>query len=211
MPLGTAAWMRTVLSALLAGIVLAGAFALLTPLRGGGSAHYVVTQGAVLAVFAAAAAATLAAGSVRWGTLGGYAAAGVAAGALVFAGMLLIFSLGLPLLFAGAVVLMLAALASRRRGWGALCQVLCGGALAFALGVVLYIAVLRPPVVACGPGGSVGTSSPSWSGGGSVLSGAGGSRERTSGTIRQGEVTISFTCEDGRLTELRTDRQPGIP
>ena len=201
--------LRALVSAALVSAVAAAAFALLTPLRGAGRAYYIVAPEAVAVVFAVTAVGVLSGGAIRWRSAGRYAAVGIVGGGLVFAGVLLIFSAGLLLLAVGAVILLLAAAVALLRGVRALVNVVSAALCSMALGVLLYLTVLRPPVVACGPGGLTGMSAPSWWGGGASTSGAGGTRERTSGMIQDGDTTVTFTCEHGRLVELRTERRQG--
>jgi hypothetical protein len=191
-----------VLPALLVAAAVASAFAVLTPRRDSGRAYYAVSPEAVVVVCAGTLVATLAGELIAWRYRHPLALLSAAGAGLACAGLLLIFSVGLPLLLTGMVTLLLAAVMALRQGANAVLSVALGAALALGLGAVLYLAFLRPPVVACRPGGGVSMSAPSWWGGGPSSGGATGTRQRTTGTIRQGGVIIEFACEGDRLVEL---------
>jgi hypothetical protein len=202
----TPVWRGSALRALRAVLVaagVAGAYALLTPVRGGTHAYYLVAPQVVAAVFAGTATAALAGELIGWRYGGPFALLGAVGTGLLLTGLLLIFSVGLPLLLAGSAVLLVSVALALHRGASAGLAVASGVALAAGLGIVLYLAVVRPPVVACRPGGGVSTSALSWwGGGGSSSMTATGTRQRTVGTIRHGGAAVEFVCQDGRLTEL---------
>jgi uncharacterized membrane protein YgcG len=155
------------------------------------------------AVFAIALGAQL----VPWRTSRSIALiALVASGFLIF-GFLAIFSIGLPFLPAGVVLLLMlyrrlghtpATVARARAALG-------GAAIGFAV-PLLYIALILPATVECFPNGA-GTSSQRWGRGqaysstGAISGGAGGS----SGRIESAESIATFRCEQGRLVEFQRE------
>jgi hypothetical protein len=138
---------------------------------------------AVLAIVGAVAVAT------ARGAMSGLLSA--LATLLFLTGLLAILSIGL-LLLAGALPVG-RAVARRTRGTTTNARPIIGG-MAMAVGLVVALFVsMRPPLVACSPGGATTS-------GGSGSSMQGGIDGSVSGTIVSGNHEYRFTCSGGRLT-----------
>lgn len=184
----------TVLLAAIAAASSAIAYLVASALRGGGAARYEPTPVIAVIVALAGAAAVGGFALAARGPLPVALLAGLASTVLGF-GAAAVFSIGLPFICGGGVIL--AALfrrASRRtEQLGATAG---GSAIGFAISVFL-IAALQPPVVRCGTAGA------------KVADGAevypvirvAQDGRTTTGSFTRGSQRIDFVCRDGQLVQ----------
>jgi len=159
-------------------------------------------------LLAFAAALVLAGAQVAAWRTAPYAAtlATVGSAALLFA-VLALFSIGLAVLPLGVVLVVLLYRALRRRPSTAARRAAIGGSLVGYGAVLLYIALIVPPLVECLPNGG-GTSSGRWGGArpqvvtGRISAGPGGSM---SGTIQSTTYRGYFRCEGGKIVEYQIE------
>ena len=133
----------------------------------------------------------------------------LASAALLFAFMAA-FSIGLPFLPLGVVLLVVLYRALRRGPAAATRAAALGGAAIGYSGVLLFIALIVPATVECHPN-SVGTSSRRWPGSAQqqLTSNGGGGPEPGvyTGYSEYSDSVVTFRCEGGRLVEFqRTPR-----
>ena len=187
------------LSVVVTGTVVAAAYAVYTPLRGGASAHYDVTWMATVLVFAAAALGAVGILAV-WGRPDTAAASSAIAIVCCTVGALTLFSLiGLPILAVGLVALAstVRTLPDRRRTYR-LSSSLGGAAIGGAL-LAIGLIFTRPPTVVCAPNGAGAY----FNTGTRVTTTVSADGKTTTGEIRSENAIETFVCEEGRLIEFR--------
>ena len=142
---------------------------------------------------------------VPWRTRRGIAILATLASGLLLFGTLAVFSIGLALLPAGVVIF---ALLYRRlrltpRGASATRAAFGGAAIGFAI-PLLFIALVIPATVECGPNGSGGTSSRRWRPlTQHVTMGSNSADGRiVTGWMDDGDSYVTYRCEDGRLASF---------
>lgn len=125
----------------------------------------------------------------------------LASGCLLF-GILAVFSIGLALLPAGVVMLVLLyrRLRLAPRDMTATRAALGGVAVGFAV-PLLFIGLIIPATVECGPNGNGGTSSRRWYPGTEhVTMGSNSADGRVvTGRIDDGDSYVTYRCEEGRV------------
>jgi hypothetical protein len=130
----------------------------------------------------------------------------IASGLLLF-GFLAAFSIGLPFLPAGLVLLLVLYRAVRRgpASTSLTRAALGGAAIGFAL-PLLYIALSVPATAECFPNGG-GMSSGRWGANGQMLSSSGSTSVDRNGVVTgRGEYpdsVVTFRCEAGRIVEFQ--------
>ncbi len=188
---------RVIGAAAVAALTAAAAYNIGIQLWGGASARYEPTTWLVVA---AAVAGACAIAGLRLASVGPVSIAALAA-LTTFAigfGLIAIFSVGLPILIVGLILL--AYLIRRLRGQPAIRPTIQGGV---AIGLVLWVAAmvaLEAPVVRCQAHGAEILSG--YGPGGGVVVSADG--RTATGTIRLESKTVQFRCQDGRLVDYQT-------
>jgi hypothetical protein len=128
-------------------------------------------------------------------------------GAALLFGILGAFGIGLAILPVGIVLTVLLYRALRRGPLITGRPAAIGGALAGYGAILLFIAVIVPPTVACSPNGGGSTSSQRWdrSGGGYASSGTVTVGGVQTGRIEWSNSIATYRCEQGRIVEFHRE------
>jgi len=128
-------------------------------------------------------------------------------GAALLFGILGAFGIGLAILPVGIVLTVLLYRALRRGPLTTGRPAAIGGALAGYGAILLFIAVIVPPTVACSPNGGGSTSSQRWdrSGGGYASSGTVTVGGVQTGWIEWSNSIATYRCEQGRIVEFHRE------
>jgi hypothetical protein len=132
---------------------------------------------------------------------------GTLVGAGLLFGALAIFSIGLFVLPVALVLLVVLARAIPRRPLAVTRPAALGGAIVGYSLVLLFIALIIPPTVACSPNGG-STSSQRWDRSGGFTTSSSGSSTVDgvqTGRIESPSSIATFRCEQGRVVEFRRD------
>ena len=200
--------LRIVAIAIASAVAAISAFPALLALRGAGSAVFEPERFDFVLLGAAAFGIAVGVQLVPWRRARRVALLALLASAALLFGFMAAFSIGLPFLPVGIVLLVVLFRALRRDAASATRAAALGGAAIGYSCVLLFIALLVPATAECFPNGA-GTSSGRWRGSGQqqFSGGAGGQEGVFTGYAEYGDSVVTFRCERGRMVEFqRTPR-----
>jgi len=197
---------RIVAVAILTAVVALLAFPAFLTLRGAGAAVFEPERFDFVLLAAAAFGIAVGVQVVSWRRGRYVAVLGLLASAAMLFGFMAAFSIGLPFLPAGVVLLVVLFRALRRGPTSVARPAALGGAAIGYSCVLLFLALNVPATAECFPNGA-GSSSGRWRGSGQVFmssgSSIGGQDGVFTGRSDYGDSVVTFRCEGGRMVEFQ--------